>query len=678
MRQVNLAGRLLALVTACTLLLGALPASAGAEEEDYHKIFEKDRVVDVSIEINEEDWQSMKDNARLEEYHSANITIDGVTVENAGIRTKGNISLQAVAGSDSDRYSFRIKFDKYEKGQSLLGLDELCLNNMYADASYMREYLHYEVLRAMGCNVPETVFTNISINGELFGFYLGVEALDNTFLEENFGEDYKNGNFYKMDMGASLQYQEGSNYDYAELKKGNDLEKTGLKNMIQVLDQMPDGEKGDIESVLDVDSALKYIAGNTVMGNYDSYNGNMHHNYYLYQNTEGVFTVVPWDFNMSFGCFGGDTSVGVDTPIASGSLETLPMIGKLLAVPEYKERYYSYIQQMMELLEPFEERVNELAEIIRPYVEADPRKFFTMEQFEAAITYSEDEEETSGMGMGGGRPQQDQGQGQGGGQTMPEGGQMTPPGNGQMGQPLEMGTPPDFMGGGPGGMDFSQFTEEQWAQLQERSGLSEEEFAALKEKLLAGDEEAVKELFGGHGGGGGMPGNQGTNSIVTYVVRRLANLEAQFAGEADKETYTGSGFDPMGGGRPAPDGKPGQNGQQAIRIVLDGEELSLDQSPVIQNDRTLVPFRAVLEALGANVEWDAENQQVTAEKDGIQIQLAIGSTSAIVNGTAYELDAPAVILNDRTLIPVRFVAEQLGLTVEWQESERVVTIISSN
>jgi spore coat protein H len=661
MRQVNLAGRLLALVTACTLLLGALPASAGAEEEDYHKIFEKDRVVDVSIEINEEDWQSMKDNARLEEYHSANITIDGVTVENVGIRTKGNISLQAVAGSDSDRYSFRIKFDKYEKGQSLLGLDELCLNNMYADASYMREYLHYEVLRAMGCNVPETVFTNISINGELFGFYLGVEALDNTFLEENFGENYKSGNFYKMDMGASLQYEEGSNYDYAELKKGDDIEKTGLKNMIQVLDQMPEGEKGDIESVLDVDSALKYIAGNTVMGNYDSYNGNMHHNYYLYQNTEGVFTVVPWDFNMSFGCFGGDTSVGVDTPIASGSMESLPMIKNLLAVPEYKERYYSYIQQMMELLEPFEERVNELAEIIRPYVEADPRKFYTMEQFEKAITYSEDEEETSGMGMGGGRPQQEMGEGQ-----------MMPP---EGGQPPEMGTLPDFMGG-PGGMDLSQFTEEQWEQLQERSQLSDEEFSALKEKLLAGDEEAIKELFGGHGGG--MPGNQGTNSIVTYVVRRLANLEAQFAGEADKETYTGSGFDPEGGGRPGHGGKPGQNGQQAIRIVLDGEELSLDQSPVIQNDRTLVPFRAVLEALGANVEWDAENQQVTAEKDGIQIQLTIGSTSAFVNGISHELDAPAVILNDRTLIPVRFVAEQLGLTVEWQESERVVTIISSN
>ena len=225
-------------------------------------------------------------------------------------------------------------------------------------------------------------------------------------------------------------------------------------------------------------------------------------------------------------------------------------------------------------------------------------------------------------------------------------------------------------------MDLSQFTEEQWAQLQERSQLSDEEFAALKERLLAGDEEAIKELFGGHGGG--MPGNQGTNSIVTYVVRRLANLEAQFAGEADKETYTGSGFGPEGGGRPGHGGKPGQNGQQAIRIVLDGEELSLDQSPVIQNDRTLVPFRAVLEALGANVEWDAENQQVTAEKDGIQIQLTIGSTSAFVNGISHELDAPAVILNDRTLIPVRFVAEQLGLTVEWQESERVVTIISSN
>lgn len=679
MKQIKRPGRILALITAWSLLLGVFPAAAGAEEGDYHKIFEKDHVAEVFIELNEDDWQSMKDNAMLEEYHSADITIDGITVENAGIRTKGNISLQSVArDEDSDRYSFRIKFGKYEKGQRFLGLDELCLNNMYADASYMREYLHYEILRAIGCNVPETVFTNVYINGELFGFYLGVEALDDAFLEENFGEDYKNGNFYKMDMGASLQYQEGGNYDYAELKKGDDLEKTGLKNLIQVLDQMPSGEKGEIESVLDVDSALKYIAGNTVMGNYDSYNGNMHHNYYLYEAKDGVFTVVPWDFNMSFGCFGGGTAVGIDTPITSGSLETLPMIGKLLAVPEYKERYYSYIQQMMELLEPFEERVNELAEIIRPYVEADPTKFYTMEQFEAAITYTEEEEE-AGVGMDGQRPWKNQENNQtstpGGNQPAPSENEQRMPG----GQPPEMGMPPGGMGGRPGEQtDFTRFTEEQWSQLQQMSQLSEEDFAALKEKLLAGDQDAMQALFGGGHGGGGMPGNQGTNSIVTYVAKRLENLKAQFAGEADKETYTGGGFDPMGNGRPNQNGRPGQNEQKAIRIVLDGKELSLDQAPVIQNDRTMVPFRAVLEALGASVEWDAENQRVTAEKNGTQIQLTIGSANALVNDTVCELDTPALILNDRTLIPVRFVAEQLGLTVEWQEAERTVNIISSN
>ena len=226
-----------------------------------------------------------------EEYHSADITVDGIKVENAGIRTKGNMTLNSVANSDSDRYSYRIKFNKYVKGNKLLGLDELCLNNGYSDPSYMREYLHYEVLRSLGMNVPETVFARVYINGEYAGLYLAVEGIDDTFLEGNFGETYKDGNLYKMDEGSTLEYKENEDYSYADLKSGDDENLDDFKKFVKELNDMTDGEKGDIEDILDVDSALKYIASNTVLCNYDSYNGNMHHNYYLYEDENGVFTV---------------------------------------------------------------------------------------------------------------------------------------------------------------------------------------------------------------------------------------------------------------------------------------------------------------------------------------------------------------------------------------------------
>mgnify|MGYP002650710916 CR=1 FL=1 len=150
----------------------------------------------------------------------------------------------------------------------------------------------------------------------------------------------------------TLAYREDETYSYADLKVGDDADLTEFKSFVKRLNAVPDGEKGGLESFLDVSSALKYIASNTVLCNYDSYNGNMHHNFYLYENADGIFSVIPWDFNMSFGGFGGaNRNVGIDTPITSGSIDELPLIGKLLDVPEYKEEYYGYIKQLMNELE---------------------------------------------------------------------------------------------------------------------------------------------------------------------------------------------------------------------------------------------------------------------------------------------------------------------------------------
>lgn len=359
-RGVFVKRKILTLILLAVFVFTSIPVY-GAEEKTYLDIFNKDKVVDVNIEIDEDDLQDMYDNAMNEEYHIADITIDGTKVENVGVRTKGNMTLRSVANSDSDRYSLRVKFDKYVKKQTFLGLDELCLNNGYSDPSYMREYLHYEILKEMGMKASNTVFCNVYINGELSGLYLAVESLEDAFLEREFGENYEDGNLYKMDEGSTLEYREDETYSYADLKVGQDKDYTEFKEFVKKLNAVQDGEKGDIESFLDVESALKYIAANTVMCSYDSYNGNMHHNFYLYETPEGIFTVLPWDYNMSFGGLGGNNSeVGIDTPYVTGNLETLPLIGKLLSIDEYKEQYYGYIKEIMALLENFEERVNEV------------------------------------------------------------------------------------------------------------------------------------------------------------------------------------------------------------------------------------------------------------------------------------------------------------------------------
>lgn len=99
----------------CIVLLFSANPACAASELEYQKLFEKDHILKIEIELSESDFQSILENPTAEEYKSASVTVDGVTVENAGFRTKGNSSLNSVAKSDSERYSFRIKFDKYVK-----------------------------------------------------------------------------------------------------------------------------------------------------------------------------------------------------------------------------------------------------------------------------------------------------------------------------------------------------------------------------------------------------------------------------------------------------------------------------------------------------------------------------------------------------------------------------------
>ena len=106
-----------------------------------------------------------------------------------------------------------------------------------------------------------------------------------------------------------------------------------------------------------------------------------------------------------------------------------------------------------------------------------------------------------------------------------------------------------------------------------------------------------------------------------------------------------------------------------------GEIVENDVEPIIINDRTMLPARFVAEALGATVEWDGENRVVTVKNDEVEIKLTIDSAIATVNGEEVELDSPACIVNDRTYTPVRFIVENLGATVEWDAELRMVTII---
>jgi len=113
-----------------------------------------------------------------------------------------------------------------------------------------------------------------------------------------------------------------------------------------------------------------------------------------------------------------------------------------------------------------------------------------------------------------------------------------------------------------------------------------------------------------------------------------------------------------------------------ITVTLDGHSLNFDVPPQLTDGRTLVPLRAIFEALGAEVQWNAATQTATAMRGDTAVVLTIGSQTATINGQSVTMDVPGRVVDGRTLVPLRFVAEAFGVEVNWDSGNRAVTITS--
>lgn len=430
----------LALVVFAFLVFGvASGEDAEAKEYPYlDNLFAEGVVNEINIEISEEDWADLVENPLEETYYAVDVTINGENLSNVALRTKGNNTLTSVASSDSDRYSFKIDFDYFNDGENYYGLKKLNLNNNYGDASYMREYISYRIMGEMGIPVPATSYTHITINGEEWGLYLAVEPIDEVFLERTFGDS--TGDLYKPDgTGADLVYRGDDMSEYPGLVLKTNEETSDGSAILDLMKALESGE--GLEDVLDVDEVLRYLAANVALANYDSYLGNTTHNYYLYEQ-DGRFTIVPWDYNYSFGGFGGgevdiyeptnqsmgmgggrhpdmengETQTaegenaaeeqaaqmpesmnaerpenmemqmpeGMERPEGMGGSNEKPLVDTLLSQDALLAQYESYLAEIAEtyFTEAYMSQiVSETAEMIAPYVEKDATAFFTYDEF---------------------------------------------------------------------------------------------------------------------------------------------------------------------------------------------------------------------------------------------------------------------------------------------------------
>lgn len=382
------------------------------------KLFDTSYVHSIDIVMDADDWQSFLDTAESEEYAICSVTVDGETVKNCAIRAKGNTSLSNVKQYGNDRYSFKIEFDHYDDTLTYHGLDKLVLNNNIQDNTLMKDYLTYRMMAYMGVDAPLVNYAFITVNGEDFGLYLALEAVEESFLERSYGADY--GELYKPDsismgggrgngrpnmgdmpggfggMGSgdvSLIYSDDEFDSYSNIF---DSAKTAITSkdktrLIASLKKLNTNE--DIEDVVDVEQVIRYFVVHNFVDNFDSYTGSMIHNYYLYEK-DGKLSMIPWDYNLAFGGFmGGDATemvnYPIDTPVSGGSVDSRPMLNWIFQSEEYTALYHSIMQELIDgffTSGEFETLIDETYALIAPYARRDTNGFCTYAEFEQGVS----------------------------------------------------------------------------------------------------------------------------------------------------------------------------------------------------------------------------------------------------------------------------------------------------
>ena len=208
---------------------------------------------------------------------------------------------------------------------------------------------------------------------------------------ENFGGSQLFGN--EMLSGSDdvlLKYIDDEFESYSNIfdNAKTDISDSDKIRLIESLRKLSDGEK--LEEIVDIQSVINYFVVHNFVLNFDSYTGGMIHNYYLYENG-GQMQMIPWDYNLAFGGFENSedatslVNYPIDSPISGGNVEDRPMIAWIFGNSEYTQMYHeSFNQFISQYFESgyFEEMIDEVIEMISPYVEKDPTKFCTYDEFE--------------------------------------------------------------------------------------------------------------------------------------------------------------------------------------------------------------------------------------------------------------------------------------------------------
>lgn len=305
---------------------------ADAKEGKYNTWFPDTQLQEVYIEIEENNLNYLLQNAADEPYvMTQSVTIGDTTLSYCGLRTKGNYTLYHAYHDNpgSDRFSFTVNFGKYitkathgEK-QNFYGCEKISFNNFFFDKSMMKEYFSFKLMEEMGLPTPQYTLAKLYINGEYYGVYFMVEAMDETVLEQYWNCDGKdissylckptgtkfNYNDLKADSSPLWEWDEETYADVEDMlptvmdwvKKLNQLNNdTDFED--NAIDVQSDEYIQLLSTIYDLDEVVKYFAVASWLCQMDNMFTNTQ-NFGLYISEAGVATLLPWDYDLAFGCY---------------------------------------------------------------------------------------------------------------------------------------------------------------------------------------------------------------------------------------------------------------------------------------------------------------------------------------------------------------------------------------
>ena len=286
---------LMSLVLACG---GKDPA------EDYcddTSLFDSERVLQVDITMDDEDWDSLRYQSRSivgelsgdcrsgpfkgdYTYFPATIDIDGESASNIGIRKKGFIGSQS-----TEKPGFRINLDEYVEDTKLFCTDNITLNNSVQDPSLMRQCLTYKVFQDAGIAAPRCSFARVSMNGQDLGIYVNIEPVKKKFLRENFSDD--EGDLYE---GTLTDFEQSWYSTFDPKTDETDLALGPIRSLADDLEDSSDELETILRRHFDYDQLLTFLSAEVWTGHWDGYGGNQN-NFYVYRDTEAdKLSFIPW------------------------------------------------------------------------------------------------------------------------------------------------------------------------------------------------------------------------------------------------------------------------------------------------------------------------------------------------------------------------------------------------